>query len=116
MMYYYCIVCQGLHEEKHTPGKVFEKGFYIDETGTGAKFHLGMCDLCVKEKKLHVRKDYTFDMIDNWLPAYELIEPEETVSAKISAIKDPVPGLRKIDQNKGRKWSVKIKVVRNTPS
>ncbi|GAA0405602.1 DUF3973 domain-containing protein [Paenibacillus motobuensis] len=43
-MYYYCIVCQGLHDERYTAGKIFKKGYFIDDTGTGIKFHLGMCD------------------------------------------------------------------------
>lgn len=40
---YHCVVCSKLHNESDTNGWVFEKGFYI-EPGTGARFHLGMCD------------------------------------------------------------------------
>ena len=88
-MYYYCIVCQGLHDERYTAGKIFKRGYFIDDTGTGTKFHLGMCDPVVKGDHLHIRRDCSLETVDRWMPVYDLIKPDREFGVEVSAIKEP---------------------------
>lgn len=76
-MYYYCTVCSNLHNEENIPGKVFEKGFYI-EPGTGARIHLGTCDICDMEGKgENIQQSTECNIhnlnIANWLAVHDYI-------------------------------------------